>query len=622
MATQGLPASRVVAITISLSPAAASYANLNTLLIVGTSSVIDTEQRIRAYSSLTEVGQDFAVTTPEYLAAEDYFDQSPQPTNLLIGRWAGSPTHARLVGGILSTADQEMTNWTSITEGSFAISIDDVPFNITGLNFSSETNLNGVASAIQTALQTAGAAPPATPTLTAVSGGTLAAGTVYVKTTLVTATGQTLPSTESSIVVTLDQAVQVSAPPSTLGPDIIGWNVYAADAAGSEVLQNTSPLVLGAAYTIDTLTTGTASPPTTNTATTPGSLAATCLWTSYDNFQFESGLAGSNSALSFLSTVSPLVGTDISAQLMGTSSTAQYVVDGIAAELATTAVNTLSENVTGTYGWEFAAGGNNVTFTDSDALAVAAIIEASGTSSGQPYMFGVNTSNTEALSSTSTTDIGAELQAANYTRTFAMYSSKNAYAAGAVFGLLLTTNFTGTNTMIDVMWKALAGITAEILTTSQANALDSKNYNYFAQFNNGAAIVVNGKMASDYYIDELYGMDAFANYIQTNVFNFMSSVATKVPQTDSGVNQIVRIINSTCEQFVTNGFLAPGTWTSAGFGPLSPGQTLSKGFLVYAPPISTQSATARSSRISPTIQVAAKEAGAINDVVVSVGINR
>lgn len=622
MATQGLPASRVTSVTISLSPAAASYANLDTLLIVGTSSVIDTEQRIRAYNDLTEVGQDFSATSPEYLAAEVFFDQAPQPTNLLIGRWAGSPTHARLVGGILSTLDQEMSNWTSVTEGSFAISIDNVPFEITGLNFSSQTNLNGVAAAIQTALQSAVASPPAAPTLTAVSGGSLAAGTVYVKTTLVTVTGQTLPSTETSIVVTASEGVQVSAPSSLLGPDIVGWNVYAADASGSEVLQNTSPLTLGAAYTIDTLTTGTASPPTTNTATTPGSLGATCIWTSYDNFQFESGLAGANSALSFLSTVSPIVGTDISALLMGTSSTAQYVVDGIASETATTAVNILSSNVNGTYGWEFAAGGNNVVFSDSDALAVAAIIEASGTSSGQPYMFGVTTSNTEALSSTSTTDIGAELQAANYTRTFAIYSSQNAYAAGGVFGLFLTTNFTGTNTMVDVMWKALAGVSAEILTVSQANALDSKNYNYFAQFNNGASIVVNGKMASDYYIDELYGMDAFANYIQINVFNFMASVPTKVPQTDSGVNQIVRIINSTCEQFVTNGFLAPGTWTSAGFGPLSPGQTLSKGFLVYAPPISTQAIAARSARQSPTIQVAAKEAGAINDVVVSVGVNR
>jgi hypothetical protein len=51
-----------------------------------------------------------------------------------------------------------MANWTSITTGSFKISIDGVEQSVTGLDFSAATNLNGVASEINTVLTGATAA--------------------------------------------------------------------------------------------------------------------------------------------------------------------------------------------------------------------------------------------------------------------------------------------------------------------------------------------------------------------------------------------------------------------------------------------------------------------------------
>lgn len=109
---------------------------------------------------------------------------------------------------------------------------------------------------------------PATPALTAGSAGSLPTGDVYVITTYVTAYGETTGSAEASVGVTGPTgSVSVAAPAASTGAT--GYNVYAAAASGSEVLQNTSPVAIGAPYVIATLGTGTASPPTQNASGSP-----------------------------------------------------------------------------------------------------------------------------------------------------------------------------------------------------------------------------------------------------------------------------------------------------------------------------------------------------------------
>jgi hypothetical protein len=111
------------------------------------------------------------------------------------------------------------------------------------------------------------AAPAVAPALSAnSSGGSLATGTVYVKVTYVSAGGETTPSPEQSVAVTGPSGqVVVTAPASETGA--IGYKVYAATTAGSEVVQNSgNSIAIGTNYTINTLATGTAAPPSTNTA--------------------------------------------------------------------------------------------------------------------------------------------------------------------------------------------------------------------------------------------------------------------------------------------------------------------------------------------------------------------
>jgi hypothetical protein len=149
---RGLSVSGVVNVTVNISPLAAGQRNFGVALVLGDSTVIDTAERVRAYRELDDVAAEFGTVAPEYSASAIYFSQQPRPNLLYLGRWARTASNGVLHGGVLSGAEQDMTVWNAITNGGFNITIDGVLKQLTGLNFSAQTNLNGVAAIIDTAL--------------------------------------------------------------------------------------------------------------------------------------------------------------------------------------------------------------------------------------------------------------------------------------------------------------------------------------------------------------------------------------------------------------------------------------------------------------------------------------
>lgn len=82
--------SDVVEVTITSEAAKVSQTGFGLPLIVSHSAAW--AERVREYTSLTDVAVDFLATSPEYLAAAKVFGQSPRPPSLLIGRAANAPT--------------------------------------------------------------------------------------------------------------------------------------------------------------------------------------------------------------------------------------------------------------------------------------------------------------------------------------------------------------------------------------------------------------------------------------------------------------------------------------------------------------------------------------------------
>jgi len=125
-------------------------------MIISTSDVIDAGERARRYANISEVARDFDTDSEEFLAAEVWFSQNPRPDNVMIGRWIQTAAEAELIGGILTPQEQAIAEWTAITDGGFSITVDGgAAKEVTGLTFAGDTNLNGVASKINTAMTTA-----------------------------------------------------------------------------------------------------------------------------------------------------------------------------------------------------------------------------------------------------------------------------------------------------------------------------------------------------------------------------------------------------------------------------------------------------------------------------------
>jgi len=489
--TQGLDVSRIVKVDVVLSPQGAAVRNFGLLLLIGDSDVISGAERIRTYTDVDSIAADFGTSAPEYEAALLYFSQNPRPEEVQIGRWLRTATAGFLNGGILSASQQTIANWTSITDGTFTIEFDGVSEDVTGLDFSAQTNLNGVAAIITAAL----------------TGGVMA------------------------------------------------WN--------------------GERFIATSDTTGVTS--TVSYATTEGT------------------------------------GTDISAQLKLTSATADVPVDGFAAETPLDAAIALYDISSDWYMSAFAA---DTMPTDDQLIDVAAFIQAASIS----RVLFVTDTDTRELDAEYLTNISTRLQALEYNRSAVQYS-QNKYAIASIAGIWSGVDFDASNSALTVMFKTEPGVVAEKISETQANTLKQKRANVYVQYSTNNAIIQYGVMSYELYMDERQSFDWLQNAVQIAVFNLLLQ-SPKIGQTDAGITTICNAISGVLSQAVTNGMIAPGVWNGPSFGPLVTGQQLQSGFLVYAPPVSSQSQVDREARISVPIQCAIKLAGAIQEVDILINVNR
>jgi hypothetical protein len=335
---------------------------------------------------------------------------------------------------------------------------------------------------------------------------------------------------------------------------------------------------------------------------------------SYQQFMIATVSTGATATISFAQASTAPSTTDISGMLvMQATSSGDYVVNGIAAESALSAVTLLDTMLGQKWYGVFVCGA-----VDADHLAIAAYIEGASTK----HAYGVNTQEGGVLVATDTTNIAYQLKQLAYRKTWTQYSSGSLYSIVSAMARLLTTNFNGSNTTITLMYKTEPGVVPETINANQLAALVGNNCNVFVTYDNATSIIQPGVAASGDYIDTIFGADWLAVTIQNTLYNLLYSSSTKIPQTDSGTHILVVGIESVCVQAVTNGLCAPGTWTQGGFGTLNQGDFLPKGFYVFAPLLSTQNPADRAARKSVPIQVAIKLAGAIQTVSVLLNINR
>jgi len=342
-----------------------------------------------------------------------------------------------------------------------------------------------------------------------------------------------------------------------------------------------------------------------------GRSGATCTW---DGNQFVVATVGTGAASFMGYATAGTGGTNIATMVGLTKELAYTPVPGYDAETPAECAAALADVSGEWYGLMFAT---TTTVTDDQHLAVAAFVEASKKS----RVYGVTIQDVRAKSATFAQDLGSRLKEKGFERTFPLYSHV-AHAVASVFGRAFTVNFSGNKTTITLAFKTLPGVTPEALKESEAKALENKNINFFADYDNDTAILEDGVMANGAFFDEVHGTDWLQNAIETGVWNLKYQSKTKLPQTEEGTTRIQGRIAKVMDEAVNNGLVAPGVWNSDGFGQLREGDYLKSGFYIYTQPIDDQAQEEREQRKAPPTQCAIKLAGAIHSTDVQVDVNR
>jgi hypothetical protein len=148
-----LPVSRIIRTSVNMTPAGAQAQSLSDLLVLGTSTIIDPVERSRTYATLADVAADFGTLAQEYLAATAWFGQSPQPNQIIIGRWVNAASAGGLRCAPLSAAQQAIATWNAIVAGSFAVQVNGAAaIQVGPMSFAAAANMNAVAAIIDAAL--------------------------------------------------------------------------------------------------------------------------------------------------------------------------------------------------------------------------------------------------------------------------------------------------------------------------------------------------------------------------------------------------------------------------------------------------------------------------------------
>lgn len=328
-------------------------------------------------------------------------------------------------------------------------------------------------------------------------------------------------------------------------------------------------------------------------------------------FIIRSGTTGATSTVDY--TTAPTGAgspTDIGALLGSRAADLGVITAGAAAESIADSLDALQQKNPSWYG-----------FTFTKELTEQNIKDAAAWAETQVKIFGFTTSASNVLDAGVTSDIASFMKSNLYDRTFCIWDNDDPYQIVSAFARAFTVNFNEQNSTITLKFKLLPGTTPVLLTETQRQALVAKNCNYYTYFGD-SAMLAEGVMSSGKFFDERHGLDWLQNAIETNVFGYLYTRTTKVPQTDKGVAALVQQVEKALREAVNNGLLAPGVWNGMDLGEVKSGEFLPKGFYVYAQPVAEQNQSDREARKAPPIQVIAKGAGAIHFVDITVTFER
>ncbi len=214
----------------------------------------------------------------------------------------------------------------------------------------------------------------------------------------------------------------------------------------------------------------------------------------------------------------------------------------------------------------------------------------------QERIFGATVNDTAVGDPGSTTDVMFLLNAAQFFRTYSIFSNdQGSHAAATWMGSRFPID-PGASTWA---FKVLSGVIVDNLPTDFGDAITDKEGNTYTTVS-GAAITWEGTMASGEYIDVIRGRDWLTVRLQERIFGLLIQ-SPKVPYTNPGIDQVGAQVEAQMEEGIAAGFLS---------GDIPEGQD--KPYIVTVPDVADISSADKIARILPDIFFEVTLAGAIH----------
>ncbi len=553
----------------------------------GVASVLRTDLRATNASGLTNVevaydsaGSAFVVTIP--------LDSSGVTTSV----------SAAFTG---DDADELGLDSATIVDGVDAITSGSVTFlseTVTGLDFSSVEDYDGVASVLQTALR--GTSSADLDEVEVAYGGSAFVVTLPLDSTTGAATAVIDPFTGNSAVPLGLDTVDTTPGIDGIGAGSLSWQ--GSTITGLDFTNATS--YADVAQTLQTALRA------VRAAARADLRSATVTYHPAGFFLVELGFDPSDDEpypiTGYMADVAQGVASDLSLDsdsggIITQGHTTETIEEGMSA------IGALDDS------WYFVALDSGITAA-IDLLALSRWVQAANN-----YMLALDVAGDSVLVQGESTSLAAQIAVLEPERTFLVWSRTSDHKALSLAGRLSTVNFDGQNTLITAKFKSLPGTVPDVLTTAQKEELDRKRVGYYTRFGPDAIFAEGHTLKPGVWIDSRYWLDWITNAIQTEVYNLLRQHPTRVPQTDSGVASITAAINRVCGAGRRNGGIAPGQVSEAlahdirsATGNRDFDGALTLGYLVSVGSIADQSQANRDARMAPPISVWLKASGAIH----------
>lgn len=641
---------RSLDVPVSLSRSVAETATDMTMMCFVTPGVAfpPGNDRVQFFSTFDAVQGAVPENSEAILAAQAFFNRSDRPQTMCIGRVFTDPTNGTLVSGPIT-----LSNLANVQNGGFTISVGDASHTVANLTFGPNPTMADVTRQLNAQLSafanTVANADGKSVTITTSAVGDGAdisyAGTPTELTdvsTLLKLTSDTGASIENGEETTENSPAKLVSGAITdlSGLENLTDGSFDIEVDGAKV--QVRDVTTGASVTLVSLA---------SILTSKMSGKATFVAdTSKNQLTLTTASTGTDSELAYAVTASPAAGTDISALLKLTQSTATSLTQGTATNVEHPTELTSASSITDLSAilalTQSTATSRIDGYTPGGLVSEVALIQTAARCAGRSVFawtldrqyrdtqdqkdfadwaeaqdqayFSACTNSVQAYNTADTTNIGFYAHNKGYIKTSVMYhNNPQVYPDVSYAALALSVNYALENSTLTMKFKQLTGIETVPLTETQLSSLKARRINTYVSMGNSSSVVREGVQSADsWFTDSHVNLSNYKEELQVEVFNvFMRN--KKVKYTSAGQDLLVSAAAKINNRYIRNGTFADREEETTDN---ETGYTTLPACTITPAPIYSATTSERANRVAPPIAIVAYEAGAFHSVAIDVTV--